>query len=97
MNRKVIFIVENGDLVDILDVKTIVSPEEYAKLVKTAKENKERHIVESASLKSEKEIAEKKIVEDLRKDINLLKLEVSLLRGEITDEEYEKEKTNYVE
>ena len=92
MNKKAVVITTNGIITDVIEVKTFVTPEEYLSFVKKAKENKAK--LEQQRLESES--AYKKSVEDqfgeIIKGLNFLSLEVDLLRGKITEEEYEERK-----
>lgn len=92
MNKKVIFVVDDDKLVDVLDVKTVESYEKFTELVNEAKQNKK--------LLKDKRDADKKAERDefvrvvgfLDNRVSLLELEISLLKGEINDEEYEERK-----
>ena len=92
MNKKAVVITTNGVITDVIEVKTFVTPEEYLSFVKKAKENKAK--LEQERLETES--AYKKSVDDqfgeIIKGFNFLSLEVDLLRGKITEEEYEERK-----
>lgn len=92
MNKKAVVITTNGVITDVIEVKTFVTPEEYITFVKKAKENKAKLEQERLEAENEYKKAVKNELAECRTLIWLLSLEVDLLRGKITEEEYEERK-----
>ena len=90
--KKAVVITTNGVITDVIEVKTFVTPNEYIAFVKKAQENK-------AKLEQERKEAEDAYKKDIEyrfnrlcKDLVLANLEIDLLRGRITEEQYEERK-----
>lgn len=92
MNKKAVVITTNGVITDVIEVKTFVTPEEYINFVKKAKENKAKLEQERLEAEEAKENKIKEDIKDLEYFYKMLWLDVKLLRGEITEEEYEERK-----
>lgn len=92
MNKKAVVITTNGVITDVIEVKTFVAPEEYLTFVKKAKENKAKLEQERLEAEEAKENKIKEDIKDLEYFYKMLWLDVKLLRGEITEEEYEERK-----
>ena len=84
MNKNVVILYENEKPVQICENKTITKVEDLTKLQKLVNENYQE-------LKTEKEQKEQELkdeIANLNKEIKLIKLELALNRGEITEKEY---------
>lgn len=86
--KKVIFLTSNGKIIDVLDVKTVDSYEDYKKLVDEAKLNKKELEAQKENERIKKETDLNNRIEELYHNVQLANLEISLLRGKITEEEY---------
>ena len=88
MNKKAIVIYLNGELLDVCEVKSFTDENEYSKLVKTAKENKEKLLKQyKKDLERNKNINELETAR-LNKKNELLNVEIKLLKGEIDEDVY---------
>lgn len=89
MNKQVIIIYNENQPVQVCEVRTFVNPKDYEEMCKIAKENFEEQ--ENERLAEERAFRVKVENELFKqeKTIELLTLEVDLLRGKITEEEYE--------
>ena len=92
MNKQVIIIYNENQPVQVCEVRTFVNPKDYEEMCKVAKENFEKQ--ENERLAEERDYRSKVEKELLKqqKTIELLTLEIDLLRGKITEEEYEERK-----
>lgn len=97
MKKEVVFIIEESKIVDVLDVKTIVSNEQFGKFLKEAQENKKAIEERKTKLHNDQQTKLNEKLQKMENSIGLLTLEVSLLRGRITEEEYQNEVKKYVE
>ena len=92
MNKQVIIIYRDNKPVQVCEIKSFVDPKHYEEMCKVAKENFEKQ--ENERLAEERAFRVK-VENELfkqQKTIELLTLEVDLLRGKITEEEYEERK-----
>lgn len=92
MNKKAVVITTNGVITDVIEVKTFVTPEEYIDFIKKAKENKAKLEQERLEAENEYKEAVKNELAECRTSILLNALDIDLLRGKITEEEYEERK-----
>ena len=92
MNKQVIIIYRDNKPVQVCEVRTFVNPKDYEEMCKVAKENFEKQ--ENKRLAEERDfrVKVKNELFEQHKTIELLSLEVYLLRGKITEEEYEERK-----
>lgn len=90
MNKKVIILKEDGKIVDVCEVVTFTDFAEYKKVVDEAKKNKEE--IEKA--KAESQAHRDKVIDgsivDLQDNLIARGWEIDMLRGKITEEEYER-------
>lgn len=92
MNKKAVFITQDGKLVDVLDVKTITEVDDFNKLVRDAETNRQSILERKNKEEQVKQNLLNKRLEKLELGLNLASLEIELLRGQITEEEYEERK-----
>lgn len=90
MNKKVIILHDEKSKcpIKVLEVKTFTDYEDYQKFVELANENYERITAEREAKKLAKEDALNERLERYERAVAELSLEVDLLRGRITEEEY---------
>lgn len=89
MNKKAILIKENDVVVDVIGISTFTDPADFIKKVEEAKQNKERIEHEKEVNKQMHEDALHNRLSRLESSLEQAHLEIDLLRGRITDEEYE--------
>ena len=89
MNKKAIVIVEDGLITKVLELKTFTSELDFKKICDTAAQNERAH---SEALRKQTELKDAFHKANSHKQdllISYLTNEIKLLKGEISDEEYE--------
>ena len=92
MNKQVIIIYRDNKPVQVCEVRTFVNPKDYEEMCKIAKENFEKQENERLAEEHDFRVKVENELFKQQKTIELLTLEVGLLRGKITEEEYEERK-----
>ena len=96
MVKKVVLVHnEEGKVIDVLDITTIQDNNTFLSLVKEAKQNKENDIAKKQLELDTKEQKLNKVLKEFETRLILLELEQKLNRGELTQEEYDKEIAKY--
>lgn len=92
MDKKVVVLYEQDKPVKVLELKTFTDSKTLDAFKIVCKENFAEIEKQKLAKAEEKEKEQKKITDTILHDVTLLNLEVKLLRGLISEEDYEKEK-----
>ena len=96
MVKKVVLVHnEEGKVIDVLDITTVQDSNTFLSLVKEAKQNKENDISKKQLELDTKEQKLNKVLNELDIRLKLVEIEQKYNRGDITEEEYNKEIAKY--
>ena len=96
MVKKVVLVHnEEGKVIDVLDITTVQDSNTFLSLVKEAKQNKENDIAKKQLELDTKEQKLNKVLNELDIRLKLVEIEQKYNRGDITEEEYNKEIAKY--